>query len=89
MSAAQQVFDLPELLENIFVFLPERNIVVSKRVCRYWKQAIEGSVKIQRKLFLVADPSANEDTPVLNPMFFNDHFSVRVYQGLLKSRPVC
>ncbi|KAK3723699.1 hypothetical protein LTR37_001580 [Vermiconidia calcicola] len=37
---------------------------------------------MQRKLFLAADPSANEDTPVLNSMFLNDHFSAETAVGL-------
>jgi hypothetical protein len=51
MSA--KVFNVPELLENIILFLAERDILASaQRVSRTWKASIKTSPHIQRKLLL-------------------------------------
>ncbi|KAK5703593.1 hypothetical protein LTR17_021962 [Elasticomyces elasticus] len=44
--------DIPELLENILMNLPLRDIVFSRRVCRMWQEEIKQSPNIQEVLFL-------------------------------------
>jgi hypothetical protein len=52
--ALTQVLDVPELLENILSFLPEREILTSvQRVSQTWRSSIVASPRIQRKLFLL------------------------------------
>jgi hypothetical protein len=52
--ALTQVLAVPELLENILSFLPEREILTSvQRVSQTWRSSIIASPRIQRKLFLL------------------------------------
>ncbi|KAK5681487.1 hypothetical protein LTS10_006018 [Elasticomyces elasticus] len=44
--------DIPELLENILMNLPLRDILFSQRVCRMWQESIKQSPNIQEVLFL-------------------------------------
>ncbi|KAK3639471.1 hypothetical protein LTR56_012442 [Elasticomyces elasticus] len=44
--------DIPELLENILMNLPLRDILFSQRVCRVWQESILQSPNIQKALFL-------------------------------------
>ncbi|PPJ60527.1 hypothetical protein CBER1_03213 [Cercospora berteroae] len=55
--ARDQVFSMPELIENIVGHLPANQILVNQRVCHTWKYAI-GSKALQEKLYL--RPSSNE-----------------------------
>jgi hypothetical protein len=51
-SAATKVFDLPELLETIIGFVPERFILTRvQRVARRWKATVDAS-RLQKKLWL-------------------------------------
>lgn len=53
--AAEQVFNLPELLEAILLQLPLTSIFLVKAVSKTWNQAIASSIKLQRALFLAPD----------------------------------
>ncbi|KAK4951724.1 hypothetical protein LTR10_009643 [Elasticomyces elasticus] len=44
--------DIPELLENILMNLPLRDILFSQRVCRMWHEEIKQFPTIQEVLFL-------------------------------------
>ncbi|KAK5699477.1 hypothetical protein LTR97_005605 [Elasticomyces elasticus] len=55
MSNRQQVLDLPELLENILIQLPIRDLLFAQKVCKDWQQAIAASPKIQEALFFRQD----------------------------------
>jgi hypothetical protein len=51
-SAATKVFNIPELLEKIISFVPERFIITHiQRVARSWKATVETS-RIQQKLWM-------------------------------------
>ncbi|KAK3723698.1 hypothetical protein LTR37_001579 [Vermiconidia calcicola] len=70
--AASAVFATPELLEMIFDFMPALDVVVSMRVCRDWKEMSTSSLKLKKKLFLVAAATASDTSPIMNPMVFGD-----------------
>lgn len=53
--AAEKVFDTAELLEWVLLELDFKDILKAKAISRKCKATIEGSIKIKRKLFLVAD----------------------------------
>jgi hypothetical protein len=66
--ALTAVLDVPELLENILSFLPEREILTSvQRVSRTWRSSIAGSPRIQRRLF---SPKGNQ--PAALPAWFSN-----------------
>lgn len=53
MSASAKVFGTPELLENILIQLPMRDLLLSQRVNVTFKSAIDGSIHLQRALWSV------------------------------------
>lgn len=69
--ARRAVLDTIELLETIFEFLPERDLICVNAVCRRFKDAIDESTFLQKKLFLLADPHADATTPRHNNMIFD------------------
>ncbi|KAK4956727.1 hypothetical protein LTR10_006255 [Elasticomyces elasticus] len=50
---------IPEVLENILLGLPIKDLLFAQKVCTTWKQVMEGSPGIQRALFLL--PGATTD----------------------------
>ncbi|KAF2162780.1 hypothetical protein M409DRAFT_58173 [Zasmidium cellare ATCC 36951] len=75
-ASATQVFSTPELLEMIFLQVSEddlRTVFLSRRVNNFFKATIEGSVHLQRALFLrcdVAHPTVEEESGLrVNPLF--------------------
>ncbi|KAK5675785.1 hypothetical protein LTS10_011512 [Elasticomyces elasticus] len=46
------MLDVPELLENIILYLPLRDIVQAQRVSKHWLDSIKSSPRIQQALFL-------------------------------------
>lgn len=42
-----------EVLEHILHFLPQKDIAIARRTCHFFDDAIKGSIKLQRQLFLV------------------------------------
>jgi hypothetical protein len=87
--ALTAVLDVPELLETILSFLPERELITSvQRVSRTWRSSIAQSPRIQRRLF---SPKSNQ--PSALPAWFptNDplnllgrklpHFDIPMYKG--------
>ncbi|KAL7938234.1 hypothetical protein V8C35DRAFT_291331 [Trichoderma chlorosporum] len=57
--AAQRVLRSPELLESIFVKLDVVTILTSiQRVNKFFKQVVDGSLALQRKLYFKSDPKA-------------------------------
>jgi hypothetical protein len=54
-SSASQVFRIPELLELVLLHLAQRDILLAQRVSRSFRQTIEGSLRLQRALFLAPD----------------------------------
>ena len=58
------VLNTPELLENILLRLDERTLLLSQRVSKTFNATINGSVKLQRKLFFQLDRIADvQDCP--------------------------
>ncbi|KAK4952175.1 hypothetical protein LTR10_010095 [Elasticomyces elasticus] len=45
------MLDVPELLENVLLYLPLRDIIQAQRVSKYWLNSIESSPKVQQALF--------------------------------------
>ncbi|KAK3054118.1 hypothetical protein LTR09_004896 [Extremus antarcticus] len=48
MAAAQTVFDVYELLENIIIQVPQRDIRKARNVCREWRMLIDRSIPIKK-----------------------------------------
>ncbi|KAK5677252.1 hypothetical protein LTS10_010441 [Elasticomyces elasticus] len=61
---AQQVLHLPELLENIFLSLPMKDLLFSQKVCRTWKAVVDTSPHIQEALFYTTDTHESTATSV-------------------------
>lgn len=57
IMAATSVFGTCELLEGILLQLEFKDIMNTRAVSKEWKAAIEASLPLKRKLFLVADSS--------------------------------
>lgn len=55
MSAASNVFAIPELLEHILSELPPLDIIRYKRVCKSWKQLISDSPLLQYRTWMRND----------------------------------
>ena len=69
MSAAQRFFQIPELLEVILRELQPQELLLNQRVSKSFKQTIEGSTKLQQKLFYQRDPTQTDFTtarPLIN-----------------------
>jgi hypothetical protein len=69
MSAAQRLLQIPELLEVVLLELQPQELLLSQRVSRSFKQTIEGSTKLQQKLFYQRDPTQTDFTtgrPLIN-----------------------
>lgn len=73
-SAMNEVFGIAELLEEILLMVPERDLLLSQRTCRRFRESIQGSLKLQRRLFLLPDPDQRETPPVPNPLL------MRIYE---------
>ena len=69
-AARKAVFDATELLEHILCFAPELDVLKWKAVCKHFKDTIEGSIKLQKRLFTVEDSSATWENPVYNHLAF-------------------
>ena len=61
MSACTQVLAIPELLEQILLYLPSRDALLSQRVHTTFRNTIASSPPLQRHLFLQlsSTPSSN------------------------------
>lgn len=54
-SAADQVLRIPELLESILQNFTQRELLLAQRVSRRFNSTINGSIRLQRALFLAPD----------------------------------
>lgn len=52
----EKVFGTNELLENILVRLPMKKLLLAQRVCKHWHSLINGSIRLQRALFMAPVP---------------------------------
>ena len=60
LTAAQKVFAVRELLESILLLLPTRDLLLSQRVNRFFRNTITGSSLLQEALFLRATPADSD-----------------------------
>ncbi|KAK5112870.1 hypothetical protein LTR85_011097 [Meristemomyces frigidus] len=58
-TACARVLAVSELLDNIFVYLPERDIVLTQRVSRAFNESADTSA-VKRRLFLLPDPTVEK-----------------------------
>ncbi|TKA74005.1 hypothetical protein B0A55_07745 [Friedmanniomyces simplex] len=54
-SAASQVLRLPELLELVLLHLSQKDLLLSQRTSRSFRNTVKGSIVLQRALFLAPD----------------------------------
>lgn len=50
-STKSSALQTPELLEQVLLYLPMRDLLHSQRVCRYWKDVIDSSPVLQQALY--------------------------------------
>ncbi|KAK5681768.1 hypothetical protein LTS10_006301 [Elasticomyces elasticus] len=81
MTAAQQVLDLPELLESILLGLPMRDLLLAQRVSKTFQQVIVSSPHIQRALFFA--PGKAADVNLLLTQDMHNHLGNCVANPLL------
>jgi hypothetical protein len=68
--ARRAVFDTPELLENIILFLPVKDVFAKvQRLSRSWKAVVDSSHAIQTKLWL----RSQSGTVIQPTKYSNDH----------------
>ncbi|KAK5714982.1 hypothetical protein LTR15_010398 [Elasticomyces elasticus] len=67
---AQQVLHLPELLEQIIIQLPTKDLLFSQKVCGTWKAVVDTSPHIQEALFYTIDAKYS-----ITPSVTNTHTS--------------
>ncbi|KAK3623061.1 hypothetical protein LTR56_021814 [Elasticomyces elasticus] len=63
--ATNNVLDLPELLENILLQLPMRDLLFAQKVCKTWKLTIDTTLSIQKALFFA--PGMVKDIAYIPP----------------------
>lgn len=66
--AAQKVFDIPELLEQILLNLDPITLYVTQRVSTSFKDAVSSSTKIKQRM----TPSGSPDCRILQEIFSSD-----------------
>lgn len=69
MTAAERVFGIAELLEQILLYLPFKWLLLSQRTSKTFQAALTTSLPLRRKLYL--EPSTAKSKPELAP-FFSD-----------------
>lgn len=87
---AATVFAVPELLENILLKLSPRDLLFAQRVDKTFRDQINSSIHIQRKLFLKHDPELDEYegnaiNPFLNRLVYHAYPECEPWIG----DPVC
>ena len=79
----------PELLHEIFLCLPQRDLLLVQRVCRTWNHIISSSRRLQAELFFHSGTKPAHDTPQapeFNPLLqerFPDFLNGRRHRGQL------
>lgn len=75
-SRPAQVFAIPELLENILIYLPMRDLLLAQSISRTFHTAIHNIPSLQEKLFFRARrvrAGDNDKIRDVNPMLHPDH----------------
>ncbi|KAF7190714.1 hypothetical protein HII31_07873 [Pseudocercospora fuligena] len=102
-TACHNTLGTSELLENILLHLPMRDLLLDQRVCKTWKACIDSSVKLQRGLFfkpagnIIAHPRLQEGVVIMwspknlfvNPLLLDAFGSFNLARDILhlKSKP--
>jgi len=63
-TAAQLVLSIPEILEQILLSLFMKDVFVFQRINKTWRDTIQNSPSLQRKLFLTPWSPVGETTPI-------------------------
>lgn len=82
-TASQRVFGITELLEQILLHLPPRDVLLLQRVNGAFRNVTTTSDRLQRKLFFKADLHTDHAPPadfILNP--FLEFLVVKLEKGL-------
>lgn len=54
-TTEHRIFGITEMLEAILDKLPQKDLLLSKRVCKAWGKVIDKSENLQKALFFMAD----------------------------------
>jgi len=73
LTAAANVFAIPELLEHILGFLPLKNLLFAQKINTRFKQVIETSPKLRQKLHLSPSKGDKAVEIQLKPRAFTLH----------------
>lgn len=65
-SADLRALHVAELLERILLSLPMKDILLDQRVCKFWKELVKNSPKLQQALFYQPDYSDTETWTAIN-----------------------
>ena len=65
MSASQNVFHVPELIEAILIHLPPRDLLLSQRISTHFLTTIRRSPTLQKLLFLLPESDDADDASVI------------------------
>lgn len=73
MPAANEIFAIPEILENILLHLPMQDLLLAQRVDKTFHGVINSSIHIKRALFFQLQPQTDGNDglttpPRLNPL---------------------
>ena len=74
--SVHQVFNTTELLENILISLPRRDLLLSQRVNKTFSETIGHPINLQRALFLRPVTSTNPRDPIRNALLGDLVFEV-------------
>lgn len=81
MAAATQVFEIAELVEMIFVFLPIKSLFVARNISRSTQAIVKASKKLQRAMWLTP-ASGNPVAFVPGVRIFADNLCKQAQLGL-------
>lgn len=84
--AAEKFWALPELVENMLLYLPLRDLLLAQNVCKHWKLATDGSIKAQRALFLKPYSSTRVHACAGVKCRNDEHIASRVWNATDNSR---
>lgn len=82
INAASSPLNVPELLEQILLNLPAKELFTSEVVCRKWKAVIEESISLRRRMWL-----APQGTEILQPVKYS--IFIEMVNGVVVLRPHC
>ncbi|KAK4546765.1 hypothetical protein LTR36_001497 [Oleoguttula mirabilis] len=90
-TAGERLTSTVELLEQVLLQLPLRDIFLAQRVNKYFASVIKTSIHIQRTLFLTPEPPSSHDTSSgvrVNPLLYDPSFAHHLplwYDRVLKT----